>query len=213
MRVATASAMESSRAVRSDSEPSRRATSESTRCEPSVSTDALRSCTRSSSSAPKRAYPGGFGFAGGRFSWPKSIGTNGLAPGLVRYFLRESKGVEQLLDHQDSAQEGEVNEPGFFRRPGLLLPAVLAPARRVAIFYSIAILLFVPWVIVLAGQAISHVSFLFFAALPPALALAAVLPRGAASHAAGKLWAWRPTLRSAGWVLASFVWLSAAGAV
>jgi len=205
------------------------------------------------------------------------------------------------LDHQDSAQEGEVNEPGFFRRPGLLLPAVLAPvaetlavrlqgpagsaalgpqvtapppldlfhdlrwisvfhnswitlalelsamvvlrslwvawavhrswpsdgdraganplpsllasARRVAIFYSIAILLFVPWVIVLAGQAISHVSFLFFAALPPALALAAVLPRGAASHAAGKLWAWRPTLRSAGWVLASFVWLSAAGAV
>ena len=93
------------------------------------------------------------------------------------------------------------------------LPTLPASARRVALFYSIAIVLFVPWVIVLAGQAISHVSFLFFAALPPALAIAAVLPRGAASHATGKLWAWRPTWRSAGWVLASFLWLSAAGAV
>jgi hypothetical protein len=93
------------------------------------------------------------------------------------------------------------------------LPSLLASARRVALFYSIGIVLFVPWVIVLAGQAISHVSFLFFAALPPALAIAAVLPRGAASHAAGKLWAWRPTWRSAGWVLGAFVWLSVAGAI
>ncbi|MDP9343315.1 MAG: hypothetical protein M3Q23_14735 [Actinomycetota bacterium] len=97
--------------------------------------------------------------------------------------------------------------------PSKPLPSLLASARWVAIFYSIAIVLFVPWVIVLAGQAISHVSFLFFAALPPALAIAAVLPRAAASHAAGRLWEWRPTWRSAGWVLAAFMWLSAAGAI
>src|SRR6266511_2032207 len=187
-----------------------------------------------------------------------------------------------------------MSEPGFFRRPGLLLPAVLAPvaetvlvrlrgpagaaalgpqvtapppldlfhdlrwisvfhdswislalellavvvlrslwvawavqrswpsggaarlpasARRVAGFYAVAIVLLVPWVIVLAGQAITHVSFLFFAALPPALAIAAVIHRGAASHAAGRLWAWRPTWRSVGRVLAAFLWLAAAGGV
>jgi hypothetical protein len=93
------------------------------------------------------------------------------------------------------------------------LPSLLSSARRVAVFYAIGIVLFVPWVIVLAGQAISHVSFLFFAALPPALAIAAVIHRGAASHATGHLWSWRPTWRSVGWILAAFVWLSAAGAV
>jgi len=57
------------------------------------------------------------------------------------------------------------------------------------------------------------VSFLFFAALPPAIALAVVLHRGAASQAAGRWWVWRPTWRSVAWVLGAFFWLTAAGAV
>src|SRR5205823_14176263 len=44
------------------------------------------------------------------------------------------------------------------------------------------------------------------------LAIAAVVHRGAATRTAGRR-GWRPTWRSLAWVLSSFVWLTAAGAV
>jgi hypothetical protein len=92
-------------------------------------------------------------------------------------------------------------------------PAMHVSLRRVAVFYAIAIVLLTPWVVLLFAQALVHVSFLFFAALPPAIALAVVLHRGAASQAAGKWWVWRPTWRSVAWVIGAFFWLTAAGAV
>lgn len=97
--------------------------------------------------------------------------------------------------------------------PDRTVPPMTAAIRRVAVYYAIAGVLFAPWVVLLFGLALSHLSFLFFAALPPALALAAIIHRGAASHAAGQWWWWRPSWRGILWILAAFVWLTAAGAV
>jgi hypothetical protein len=88
-----------------------------------------------------------------------------------------------------------------------------AAARRAVLFYALAMVLFVPWVVLLFGMAFSHLSFLFFAALPPALAIAAILHRGAVSRTSGRRVGWRPTWRSAAWVLGAFVWLTLAGGV
>jgi hypothetical protein len=93
------------------------------------------------------------------------------------------------------------------------LPPMRGAALRVSLYYVGATVLFIPWVVILFGLAFSHLSFLFFGAIPPAVALAAVIGRGAASQAAGYLWAWRPSWRSLAWVLASFVWLTMSGAV
>src|SRR5207249_379860 len=65
------------------------------------------------------------------------------------------------------------------------VPAMAPAARRASVFYALSMVLFVPWVILLFGLAFSHLSFLFFAAIPPALAIAAVMHRGAASRTAG----------------------------
>jgi hypothetical protein len=92
-------------------------------------------------------------------------------------------------------------------------PARLPAARRASCFYALSTLLFLPWVVLLFGLAFSHISFLFFAALPPALATAAILHRGAASRAAGAHFGWRPSWRSLAWIGAAFVWLTVAGAV
>jgi hypothetical protein len=92
-------------------------------------------------------------------------------------------------------------------------PPMHASVRRVAVFYAVAIVLLTPWVVLLFAQALVHVSFLFFAALPPAIALAVVLHRGAASQAAGAWWVWRPTWRSVAWVIGAFFWLTATGAM
>ncbi|MFN2545619.1 MAG: esterase/lipase family protein [Actinomycetota bacterium] len=92
-------------------------------------------------------------------------------------------------------------------------PAMRPAARRASFFYALSTLLFVPWVVLLFGLAFSHLSFLFFAAIPPALAIAAIVHRGAASRAAGARLGWRPTWRSLAWILGSFVWLTISGAV
>src|SRR5207237_1897220 len=92
-------------------------------------------------------------------------------------------------------------------------PSMAGAARRAVLFYAVAMVLFVPWVVLLFGMAFSHLSFLFFAALPPALAIAAILHRGAASRASGLRTGWRPTWRSVAWILGSFVWLTLAGAI
>jgi hypothetical protein len=92
-------------------------------------------------------------------------------------------------------------------------PEMGGAARRAVLFYALAIVLFVPWVILLFGMAFSHLSFLFFAALPPALAIAAILHRGAIARTTGRRIGWRPTWASVGWILMSFVWLTLAGGV
>jgi hypothetical protein len=91
------------------------------------------------------------------------------------------------------------------------LPPMGPAVRRVAVYHAVGMVLFVPWVVLLFGLAFSHLSFLFFAAIPPALALAAAIHQGAARQAVGHWWQWRPTWRGVGWILASFVWLTAAG--
>jgi hypothetical protein len=80
------------------------------------------------------------------------------------------------------------------------------------VFYVTASVLLWPWVALLFGGAISHLSYLYFAALPPALAVALVLDRGALSRP-GETWWWRPTRRTAAWEAGSLAWLTAAGAL
>lgn len=92
-------------------------------------------------------------------------------------------------------------------------PAMGGATRRAVLFYVLAMVLFVPWVVLLFGMAFSHLSFLFFAALPPALAIAAILHRGAIARTSGGRIGWRPTWSSVGWILAAFVWLTLAGGV
>jgi hypothetical protein len=48
-------------------------------------------------------------------------------------------------------------------------------AGRALVFYTTASVLFSPWVALLFGGAISHLSYLYFAALPPTLTVAVVL--------------------------------------
>jgi hypothetical protein len=84
---------------------------------------------------------------------------------------------------------------------------------RALVFYAVATVLLVPFVILLFGLAIVHLSYLFFAALPPVLLIALVIHRGALSQAAGHWWRWQPSGSSVAWVAASVLWLSALGAV
>jgi hypothetical protein len=96
--------------------------------------------------------------------------------------------------------------------------APLGPPRmpkaflRAAVFYVVAAVLLAPFVIVLFGLAITHLSYLFFVALPPVLLIALVIHRGALSQAAGHWWRWQPSASSLGWLVGTFMWLSAMGA-
>jgi hypothetical protein len=80
-------------------------------------------------------------------------------------------------------------------------------------FYAAASVLLSPWVALMFGLAVTHLSYLFFVALPPALAVALAIHRGALSHAAGHLWTWRPSLSSLAWIGGAFAWLTVAGAL
>jgi len=72
--------------------------------------------------------------------------------------------------------------------------------------------LLLPWVVLLFGMAITHVSYLFFAAIPPMIVIALAIHRGALSQAVGHWWRWGPTWRSLLWIGSSFVVLTLAGA-
>ncbi len=84
---------------------------------------------------------------------------------------------------------------------------------RALAFYAVAMVVMVPWVVLMFGFGFSGLSWLYLAALPPVLGIALVLHRGALAQAAGRLWDWRPRLHSAVWVLGAFLYLSIAGAV
>ncbi|MBI4259876.1 MAG: hypothetical protein HY658_04860, partial [Actinobacteria bacterium] len=91
-------------------------------------------------------------------------------------------------------------------------PGMWRSFRRGLLYYSVAMVLLLPSVVLLFGLAFTHLSFLFFAAVPPALALAVVLHHGATGQGRGRWW-WRPSWRGAAWILGSFAWLTAAGGV
>jgi hypothetical protein len=80
-------------------------------------------------------------------------------------------------------------------------------AGRALVFYATALVLLGPWVALLFGGAISHLSYLYVAALPPALAVGVVLHRGALSRP-GQPWWWRPTRRTVAWEAGSLAWLT-----
>jgi len=84
---------------------------------------------------------------------------------------------------------------------------------RALVFYAVACVVLAPFVVLLFGLALTHVSYLFFVAIPPVLAIALVIHRGALSQAAGQWWRWHPRWRTVGWLMGAFGWLSAAGAV
>jgi hypothetical protein len=92
-------------------------------------------------------------------------------------------------------------------------PGMRAAIRRILVFYAIASVLLFPWIVLLFGMALTHVSYLFFAALPPALGIALIIHRGALSQAIGQWWRWGPSWSSLLWLAAAFVWLTLAGGV
>ena len=84
---------------------------------------------------------------------------------------------------------------------GYPVPTLAAAWRRTAAFSALAVVLLAPWVTLLFGMAIVSLSWLFFAAVPPVLAVATLTHPGAVSSD----W-WRRTvpLRAVGWVALTF---------
>jgi hypothetical protein len=96
--------------------------------------------------------------------------------------------------------------------PGDRPPPMPAAALRAGFFYAASSLLLFPFVALLFGMALTHLSYLFFVALPPVIAIVLVIHRGALAQAAGRWWRWRPTWSSLAWAAGSFLWLTVAGA-
>ena len=92
-------------------------------------------------------------------------------------------------------------------------PPMPRSALRAAVFYAAASFLLLPWVALLFGLALTHLSYLFFVALPPALVVVLLTHRGALAQGAGRWWRWRPTWASLAWAAGAFLWLTAAGAI
>jgi hypothetical protein len=97
--------------------------------------------------------------------------------------------------------------------PGPNRPSMRAAFPRVVVFEVVAAVLLLPWVVLLFGMAITHLSYLFFVAVPPMIVIAVAIHRGALSQAAGQWWKWGPTWRSLLWIAGSVVVLTLSGAV
>lgn len=76
-------------------------------------------------------------------------------------------------------------------------------------FTAIALAALVPWTLLLFALAIIPISWLFFAAIPPAIATVVVMHHGAAR---GGWWRALPPLRTSAWILATFAVLTAGSA-
>ncbi|MFN2613662.1 MAG: hypothetical protein ABR552_02445 [Actinomycetota bacterium] len=93
--------------------------------------------------------------------------------------------------------------------PGSLdKPSFAVAFRRSLLFTLVSAVLLLPWAGLLFGMAITPVSWLFFAAIPP-MVLLAVLIHPAAVKSVLRT---GPTLRSAGWMVLTFVVMSLSGA-
>ena len=88
-------------------------------------------------------------------------------------------------------------------------PSVAALLGQGTLFTLVSAVLLAPWAGLLFGLAVMPVSWLFFAALPPVLAIGLLI-----HHATvGDGWRWnRPPPRTAGWVALSFAVLTLSGA-
>jgi hypothetical protein len=91
------------------------------------------------------------------------------------------------------------------------IPRLARAAGRAAVVHAVVAALLVPWIALLFALAVTHISFLFLAALPPVVALALAIHGGGVGAALGR-WRWGPTASGLAWTLAAFVWLTVAGA-
>jgi hypothetical protein len=88
-------------------------------------------------------------------------------------------------------------------------PSVAALLRQAATFTLVSAVLLAPWAGLLFGLAVMPVSWLFFAAVPPVLAIGLLIHHGAVRPR----WRWHsPPARSAGWVALTFAVLTLSGA-
>ena len=93
---------------------------------------------------------------------------------------------------------------------GLPRPSYLRAWSRALVFTFVAALLLAPWVVLLFGLAVVSLSWLFFSAIPPVLAVALLTNAGVVS---GDWWKRTVPLRAVGWVALTFVVMSACGGV
>jgi len=90
---------------------------------------------------------------------------------------------------------------------GVARPPAAAVLRNATAFTLASSVLLVPWVGLLFGLAVMPVSWLFFAALPPVLAVGLLIHHGAVRGG------WRrPTARTVGWTALTFAVLTLSGA-
>jgi hypothetical protein len=81
---------------------------------------------------------------------------------------------------------------------------------RLVRFYALVAVVLIPFVDVLFGLAVTHLSYLFLVAIPPAVVLVLLLHRGASGLDRGT---WTQSRRTVGWMIAAVLWLTLAGAV
>jgi len=89
-------------------------------------------------------------------------------------------------------------------------PTIKALARMM-VFYTVMAVLLTPWVGLLFGVAVTHLSYLFLAGVPPALLLALVTHRGVVFSRSG--WWMAPSRQTIAAVAVAIAGLTAAGAV
>jgi hypothetical protein len=89
---------------------------------------------------------------------------------------------------------------------GVARPPAAVLLRNAIGFTLVSAVLLVPWVGLLFGLAVMPVSWLFFAAIPPMLAVALLFHHGAVRSG----WHW-PAARTTGWVALTFVVLTLSG--
>jgi hypothetical protein len=89
---------------------------------------------------------------------------------------------------------------------GIARPSPLALLRNAVVFTLVSAVLLVPWVGLLFGLAVMPVSWLFFTAIPPVLAIGLLIHHGAVRSG------WNaPAARTTGWVALTFVVLTLSG--
>lgn len=107
--------------------------------------------------------------------------------------------LDTLLVRESWPRDAARERPGFW-----------AAWRATLIFTLVATVLLAPWVMLLFGMAVVSLSWLFFAAVPPVLAVAVLTGAGSISSD----W-WRRTIppRVIGWIMLTFLVMTACSAV